>query len=292
MTTIVWTDRSPLVVKQSCINNFLICSNFPIAKTMAIYNMRTMIKIFRRIRQRLLTENNFSKYLLYAIGEIVLVIIGILIALQINNWNINKSQEQESVEFISRLQKEIGSNIRFVNEEMVDKENQIRSSLSILNMFDQDITELSSRTLDSLVNICMTNSNVEIKVGTLNEGLNTGKLALVKSDSLKSLLYSLPSRIEEIRIMEKYNNDDLNEYFYPFIYKNISFRQMDGVHSPFAEQIGQSKFISHNNLNVLNMMEFENLIDNRYYNSNTQYRAFSRLKNELENLHEMMDRYH
>tara|TARA_R110002051_G_scaffold309802_1_gene382620 strand:- start:558 stop:1298 length:741 start_codon:yes stop_codon:yes gene_type:complete len=46
-----------------------------------------MIKFFRSIRQKLLTENKFSKYLLYAIGEIVLVVIGILIALSINNWN-------------------------------------------------------------------------------------------------------------------------------------------------------------------------------------------------------------
>ncbi len=46
-----------------------------------------MIKIFRHIRQRLLIENKTSKYLLYAIGEIVLVVIGILIALQLNEWN-------------------------------------------------------------------------------------------------------------------------------------------------------------------------------------------------------------
>ncbi len=46
-----------------------------------------MIKFFRKIRQRLLSENKFSKYLIYAIGEIVLVVIEILIALQINTWN-------------------------------------------------------------------------------------------------------------------------------------------------------------------------------------------------------------
>ena len=49
-----------------------------------------MIKFFRKIRQKLLTENKFSKYLLYAFGEIILVIIGILIALSINNWNEEK----------------------------------------------------------------------------------------------------------------------------------------------------------------------------------------------------------
>ena len=55
-----------------------------------------MIKFFRKIRQKLLTENKFSKYLLYAIGEIVLVVIGILIALQINNWNeLRKANNRE-----------------------------------------------------------------------------------------------------------------------------------------------------------------------------------------------------
>ena len=49
-----------------------------------------MIKFFRRIRQQLLTENKFGKYLKYAIGEIILVVIGILIAIQINTWNENK----------------------------------------------------------------------------------------------------------------------------------------------------------------------------------------------------------
>ena len=51
-----------------------------------------MIKFFRRIRQRLLSENKFSKYLIYAIGEIILVVIGILIALQINNWNEERKE--------------------------------------------------------------------------------------------------------------------------------------------------------------------------------------------------------
>ena len=61
-----------------------------------------MIKFFRKIRHRLLTENKFSKYLLYAIGEIILVVIGILLALQINTWNNNKIEKRK--EHISLLQ--------------------------------------------------------------------------------------------------------------------------------------------------------------------------------------------
>jgi len=58
-----------------------------------------MITLFRRIRQKLLVENRFTRYLLYAIGEIILVVFGILIALQVNNWNNekNKNQKEEAL---------------------------------------------------------------------------------------------------------------------------------------------------------------------------------------------------
>ena len=57
-----------------------------------------MIKLFRNIRQNLIMENKTGKYLKYAIGEIILVVIGILIALQINNWNeVRKNDEKEAL---------------------------------------------------------------------------------------------------------------------------------------------------------------------------------------------------
>jgi len=66
-----------------------------------------MIKFFRKIRHKMLTENKFSKYLLYAIGEIVLVVIGILIALQINTWNEYRKQKQVEKQVLKSLFQEI-----------------------------------------------------------------------------------------------------------------------------------------------------------------------------------------
>ena len=65
-----------------------------------------MIKFFRRIRQRLLSENKISKYLLYAIGEIVLVVIGILIALAINNSNQRRVIEEKEQVYLKGLKEE------------------------------------------------------------------------------------------------------------------------------------------------------------------------------------------
>ncbi|AUC80895.1 DUF6090 family protein [Lacinutrix sp. Bg11-31] len=66
-----------------------------------------MIKFFRKIRQKMLTENKFSKYLLYSVGEIVLVVIGILIALSINNWNESKKDRVQEIKNFKNIQQDI-----------------------------------------------------------------------------------------------------------------------------------------------------------------------------------------
>lgn len=62
-----------------------------------------MISFFRKIRRRLLRENRFTRYLIYAIGEIILVVVGILIALQVNNWNISRQMDRKEVNTLKEL---------------------------------------------------------------------------------------------------------------------------------------------------------------------------------------------
>ena len=142
-----------------------------------------MIKFFRKIRQKLLVENNVSRYLFYAIGEIALVIIGILFALQINNWNNEKNLQIESQNFSARLLNEARNNIKITDAEISHEKTQISSALGILNMFKTDHSKLQSRSLDSLIYIMMGKNKIDLKLATLNEGLNTGKIALIASDS-------------------------------------------------------------------------------------------------------------
>ena len=86
-----------------------------------------MINFFRKIRQNLLSENKFSKYLIYAIGEIILVVIGILIALQINNANENrKSAKQENL-YLKRLLSENRDDINTFKSNISDLKRGIES---------------------------------------------------------------------------------------------------------------------------------------------------------------------
>ncbi|NND94281.1 MAG: hypothetical protein HKN45_05405, partial [Flavobacteriales bacterium] len=75
-----------------------------------------MIKFFRTIRQKLLSESKFSKYLIYAIGEIVLVVIGILLALQINTWNEERKTEQLEQSLLQEMKEDLRADILDMQE--------------------------------------------------------------------------------------------------------------------------------------------------------------------------------
>ena len=84
-----------------------------------------MIKFFRKIRQELLSENRFSKYLIYAIGEIVLVVIGILIALQINNWNEGRKNDQKEALLIKNIIEDLQLDADHINKALNEVDQQL-----------------------------------------------------------------------------------------------------------------------------------------------------------------------
>jgi hypothetical protein len=96
-----------------------------------------MIKFFRKIRQKLLTENKFSKYLLYAVGEIILVVIGILIALQVNNWNQNINSKNELTQIVKEVRNDLNKDIEFLTMMIKISEETIYSIDNLLNKDNQ-----------------------------------------------------------------------------------------------------------------------------------------------------------
>ena len=94
-----------------------------------------MIKFFRKIRQRLLTENKVSKYLIYAIGEIVLVVIGILIAVSINSWNEDRLDKKEVATYLEQIRNELAFDIKTYKEDL----DHITKSVEYLDKVDNGI---------------------------------------------------------------------------------------------------------------------------------------------------------
>ena len=82
-----------------------------------------MLRFFRRIRQSLLTQNKFSKYLLYAIGEVLLVVFGILIALQVDNWNNEKARADKEIKILTEIRRNLAVNVNQFSAEIAHQDS-------------------------------------------------------------------------------------------------------------------------------------------------------------------------
>ena len=91
-----------------------------------------MIKFFRRIRYNLMSENKTSKYFKYAIGEIILVVIGILIALQINNWNEDRKEQEKETEVLNQLQLDIEETLMELTDDIAFQQISFNQTDSII----------------------------------------------------------------------------------------------------------------------------------------------------------------
>ena len=87
-----------------------------------------MIKLFRKIRYNLMSENKTGRYFKYAIGEIILVVIGILIALQINNWNEDKKSLKQEKTYYCKIAEDLQVDIKNIDSSLVTIDKQLGST--------------------------------------------------------------------------------------------------------------------------------------------------------------------
>jgi hypothetical protein len=103
-----------------------------------------MIKFFRKIRQDLLSKGKTEKYFKYAIGEIVLVVLGILIALQINNWNEDRKFKNQELKLVKQLLEDAKNDSIFYNSRLDFFNDQISSYQLLSNLCNNSISNVDS----------------------------------------------------------------------------------------------------------------------------------------------------
>ncbi|HSR59695.1 MAG TPA: DUF6090 family protein [Robiginitalea sp.] len=147
-----------------------------------------MIRFFRHLRQRLLAENRFSRYLAYAIGEIALVMIGILLALQVNTWNENRKEQKEARRLLTDLQEE-------VTLALEDRENYIQQNEYVASLMGSVLTKLFSDAPENLTeeecaSILWSHTIrwAPYNPSTLEELVSTGKISILADLPLRKAL--------------------------------------------------------------------------------------------------------
>jgi hypothetical protein len=148
-------------------------------------------------------ENKTSKYLKYAIGEIILVVIGILIALQINNWNESRKDSIKERAYLINLNKDINADISYNNRNILERYDKKVEALKNGKAYYQGtytITDTLAFLNDLGYGSVFGNVNWAFKKTTYNQLVNTGDFKIIETDSLRESIlnyYNLLNGIEE-----------------------------------------------------------------------------------------------
>ncbi len=148
-----------------------------------------MIKLFRTIRKKLLREGKVTNYLKYAIGEIVLVVIGILIALSINNWNENHKSEKEARFQLSKLRANLKQDKKQIENAIADDSTYIANLLKCVSILSDQRQATKSEFMDYF-QFLMTTSSFNQTRGSFESLISSGKIELIDNQDLLDALFA------------------------------------------------------------------------------------------------------
>lgn len=153
-----------------------------------------MINLFRKIRRKLADENQFLKYFRYALGEIFLVVVGILIALQINNWNEERKSNKLQQYYLKSLKNSIRQDTASINFRLT----HIDQTLDIIDSVTKITPDSTNQKFIAhlIPRIYMSTFNIKIETSTIDDLKSTGNLSLIKNKSLSELLLAYYKELE------------------------------------------------------------------------------------------------
>jgi hypothetical protein len=258
-----------------------------------------MIKIFRKIRQKLVSENKpafvvgrFSKYLIYALGEIFLVMIGILLALQVNNWNNRRIEISKEQVILKNLKVDFKNNMENLDKTYNSFKEAYQASANLLEIIkDNKVIDMEEveQLVDDIINKTM---SYDLITGSINEIFNTGSLHLISDPVLRKQIsnwsYYFSDTEDDIIIYRDY----LFGFFIPSLTGKVRLRNMS-VPSFFEDDLDLQN-ISNSNFNpdynkTIRTFEFENEVYNNALNYMYVLNSYKVFQNYLADTLELIE---
>ena len=189
-----------------------------------------MIKFFRKIRRNLFTENKFGKYLIYAIGEIILVVIGILIALQINNQNEFKKQNKLEVGYYCKIKEDFEVDKKIIAKIIKDIDKRViicKRLLLNLHSTPNDKTIILNDYLPAV-----RSDRFYPSKSAITDIISSGKLSILKNEELKESLLLYYSDMDNYHYIISENQKEIMDRI--FMYDNVVDM---GAHQTFYSEV-------------------------------------------------------
>ncbi len=184
-----------------------------------------MFRLFRAIRHGLIVRNRFTNYLLYAFGEIVLVVIGILLALQVNNWNDQRRTRELECQYLGNIRADLVNNIAEIDKFVGDRTVSIENANHIIEHIEGKPIEDPANFNARCIHIYNWKRFVQINF-TVEELIYSGNLALISSDAVKFSLLRLESAYKTNKAEEDHFRFDSEELLYKPLYELADLHPM------------------------------------------------------------------
>ena len=247
------------------------------------------MKVFRKIRFDLLKNQKSIKYLKYAVGEIILVVLGILIALQINNWNNYKKERIIERETLANLQLDLQAASDQLNAKIRQNRKFFQCDSILIKIIHEKKT-ISIDSLESLVLCHLITPTFDPEVGTLTEIINTGKLNIINNSELRSHISTWNRYIENLNeTTEKLKHFDINvrtpmyEDKIPVINWFYHHYQFEGFDYPTSNYLWEPE-------DLIFTLEFENMLANYVIFSGIQYTRLTQMERKINDMILLIDK--
>ena len=161
-----------------------------------------MLTFIRKTKNTLLMEGRIVKYMLYGAGEVLLVAIGILQAFSVDNWNENRKDRGQEIEYLLSMQEEFSYNLSTLNAAISLNEMHEKESFSLIQSTGPDSEELTEQEFLSIfVPVIMAEMKYRPRDGVISEILNSGKLEIF-DQKMRTKISSWKGELEKVQFQE------------------------------------------------------------------------------------------
>lgn len=185
-----------------------------------------MAKVFRKRRSNSILDKKFKRYFIYAVGEIILVVVGILIALGINNWNEEINNRQQEVKILDQLLIEYTTNLEEIDNKISMRNMIVESVEKLFHYADEGFSDMSIDTVGLCIHRTTYDPTFDPADGVTNELLNSGKFYLLENEELKNKLTSWFRVVSELNEQEELTAKFVYERYLPYILENFDYRSI------------------------------------------------------------------
>lgn len=157
-----------------------------------------MLRAFSSIRKSLINEGKTVRYLKYAVGEVLLIMVGIFMALQLNNWNEGRKNRVEEQQILRGLKVEFEGHLTTLNRRLVRIQKLNEDRWLFLSYLTEEDLQLSTAELDAGLYAILSGSTWDPATSVIDALLSSGRLYLVQDSELRSRLTSWKSVVDEV----------------------------------------------------------------------------------------------